>query len=434
MLEGYEGELKHILESKNIDVGDLIEVSSKGYSYTGILMPRYEIFESNYLTLKLSNGYNIGIKYDSSVEIKLLEKAKKKEEALQEEIEEGEIVIIGTGGTILSRIDYRTGAVKPSYNVEDLIELIPEAKAKRVKMIELFKMFSEDMQPENYEILSHKIYEEMKRGAKGVIVTHGTDTLGLTSAALSFALQNLPYPIALVGAQRSLDRPSSDAALNLRSAFNFVTKSKYSGVFVVMHSTTSDLSCDVILGTRARKNHTSRRDAFKSINREIVARIIDQNIEYIDVSGLKEVGEREIKIMNKFERKVFLLKTFPGISSEFIEFIVDKGYKGILIEGTGLGHVPRTLIEGIKYAVNKGVFVALASQCIWGRVNMNVYERGRELLKIGVLGSSDMFAETAFIKMMWSLGNAKDIEEAKALYLTNIAGEISERTFFKYGN
>ncbi|HLI45939.1 MAG TPA: Glu-tRNA(Gln) amidotransferase subunit GatD [Geobacterales bacterium] len=428
MLQGYEGELKRILESKNIDVGDLIEVSSSEFRYTGILMSRYEIFDRNYLTIKLSNGYNIGIKYDPSIQIKLLAKQEKKEEITGMPEQKGDIVLIGTGGTILSRIDYRTGAVKPSYNIEDLLELIPEAKKKGIKMVELFKLFSEDMQAKNYELLASKIYEEILSGAKGFIVTHGTDTLGLTSAALSFAIQNLPYPIALVGAQRSLDRPSSDAALNLRYAYRFVTESKFAGVFVIMHSNTSDESCDVILGTRARKEHTSRRDAFKSINRELVAKVNYNGIEYLNTSNLHEIGSREPKLYNNFEEKVFLIKTFPGIGSEIIEFIVDRGYKGLLIEGTGLGHVPKTMIEGIRYAIEKGVFVALASQCINGRVNMNVYERGRELLKLGVVGCEDMFAETALIKMMWSLGNAKDVEDAKKLFLTNIAGEISERS------
>jgi len=431
MLEGYEGEIRKILESKNIDIGDLIEVSSKDFTYTGILMSRYEIFDRNYITIKLSNGYNIGIKYDPSIQIRLISKQEKKEEKPEQYLQAGDIVLIGTGGTILSRIDYRTGAVKPSYNIEDLIELIPEAKNRGIKMIELFKLFSEDMQARHYEILSSKVYEEIISGAKGVIITHGTDTLGLTAAALSFAIQELPYPIALVGAQRSLDRPSSDAALNLRLSYKFVTNSKYAGVFVIMHSSTSDESCDVILGTRARKEHTSRRDAFKSINRELVARIDQDKINYIDTSDLKEVAYREPRLYNKFEDKVFLIKTFPGISSEIIQYVVDKGYRGILIEGTGLGHVPRTLLEGIKYAIDKGVFVALCSQCINGRVNMNVYERGRELLKLGVIGCEDMFAETAFIKMMWSLGNSKDIEEAKILFLTNIAGEISKRSIIK---
>ncbi len=427
MLEGYEGELREILLSKGIDIGDVIRISSNDVEYTGILMPRYEIFEKNYITIKLSNGYNIGIKYNPSMEISLISKKESKlEEESKVSIGEGDVTLIGTGGTILSRIDYRTGAVKPSFNLEDLIEIIPEAKLRGIKMFELFKIFSEDMTIKYWSILAEAIYKEILSGKKGIMVSHGTDTLGLSSAAMSFALQNLPCPIAFIGAQRSLDRPSSDAALNLRFAYIFVSKSKYSGVFVVMHSDSSDKSCDVILGTRARKNHTSRRDAFKSINAKLVAKIVDGEIFYENTEGLKERDEREPILMNKFEEKVFLLKTFPGMGSAFLEYLVDKGYRGILIEGTGLGHVPRTLLEGIKYAIDKGVFVAIASQCIWGRINMNVYERGRELIKLGVIGSEDMFPETAFVKMSWSLGNAKDIEEAKKLFLTNIAGEISE--------
>lgn len=418
--------IEAILVSKGIEVGDTIRVYTSKGTFEGILMPRYEIFERNYITIKLANGYNIGIKYDPSMKIELISKHKKEGEKKAEILEKGDITIIGTGGTILSRIDYKTGAVKPSFNLEDLLELLPRTDL-RISMFELFKIFSEDMKPSNWSTLAEVIYKEFQKGCIGVIVTHGTDTLGLTAAALSFALQDLAHPLCLVGAQRSLDRPSSDAALNLRSAFNFLVKSKYSGVFAVMHSSTSDESCDVILGTRVRKNHTSRRDAFKSINRSLVARIKQDEIIYEEVEGLKERGKGEIKLMNKFEEKVFLLKTFPGISYDFLSYIVDKGYKGILIEGTGLGHAPASIIEGIKYAVERNVFVAMASQCIWGRVNMNVYERGRMLLKLGVIGSEDMFPETALVKMMWSLANSRNVEEAKKLYLTNIVGEISNR-------
>jgi glutamyl-tRNA(Gln) amidotransferase subunit D len=435
MLEGYSGKVRETLEKFNIDIGDLILIKDNNITYEGLLMPRYEIFDPNYITIKLSNGYNVGIRYKPSLEIKLINKYSKSEATFvkveQKEIKNKiKISFIGTGGTILSKIDYKTGAVKPSFNVEDLIKLVEEYREDlKINMIELFKIFSEDMTVHHWEQLSETIYNEFKNGSQGIIVAHGTDTLGYTAAALSFSLQNLSHPIVLVGAQRSLDRPSSDAALNLKHSLFFSYRSKYSGVYVVMHSTISDNYCHAYRGTRVRKMHTSARDAFKSINAYPVAKIFDNEIIYIDTEGLLERDpNRAIQIYNKFEEKVFPLKVFPSMNDEIIYFLIERGYKGILIEGTGLGHVPFKIIEAIKYAIEKGLLVAMSSQCLYGRVNMHVYEKGRLLLKAGVIGAEDMFPETALVKMMWSLGNAKDLESAKELFLKNIAGEISQRT------
>jgi len=334
----------------------------------------------------------------------------------------------------MSKIDYRTGAVKPSFNVEDLIKLLENyGEEFKINMIELFKIFSEDITIQHWKKLAETIYNEFRTGSQGVIIAHGTDTLGYTSAALSFALQNLPHPVILVGAQRSLDRPSSDAALNLKHSLIFSYKSKYSGVYAILHSTSSDDYSYVHRGTRVRKMHTSARYAFKSINSYSVAKISDNEIIYIDTEGLLERNaNRSVELYNNFEEKVFLLKVYPSMNEEIIYFLIERGYKGILIEGTGLGHVPSRIMDAIKYAIDKGLLVAMSSQCLYGRVNMYVYEKGRLLLKMGVIGTEDMFPETALVKMMWCLGNAKDIEDAKELFLKNIAGEISQRTLYKY--
>lgn len=436
MLEGYSENIKEIFISKNIDVGDIIEVSTNKGIYKGRLMPRYEIYEPDYITLKLPNGYNIGIKFSDVISINLIQKKEQEKTPqtgiFQEKSDKITLTYIATGGTIMSRIDYKTGAVKPSFNLEDLTDLIPDAISyTNVRMIELMKLLSEDITYEHWKKLSQTIYDEINKGSKGIVITHGTDTMGYTSAALSFSLNNLPHPVVLVGAQRSLDRPSSDAALNLYSAHHFLLKSEYSGVFVIMHGNISDDFCVVHRGTRVRKMHTSRRDAFKTINSRIVAKIQRGEIIYEDTEGLlKRDDSREIRLMNNFESKVFLLKTFasmPKEASDIITYLVDKGYRGILIEGTGLGHVPHFLIDAVKYATDRGVIVAIASQCLYGRINMRVYETGRLLIKSGAIGCEDMLPETAFVKLMWVLGNYKDLEEAKRMFLTNVAGELSYR-------
>jgi glutamyl-tRNA(Gln) amidotransferase subunit D len=142
----------------------------------------------------------------------------------------------------------------------------------------------------------------------------------------------------------------------------------------------------------------------------------------------KRDSTRELVLKPAFSDKVALVKFYPGLDPSVIDFYVEKGVKGILLEGSGLGHVSKFCFNAIQKAVSKGVVVALASQCIWGRVNMNVYDTGRDLLALGVIPAGDMFPETALVKLMWVLGQTSDPEEAKKLFKTNIAGEFSPRT------
>ncbi len=340
------------------------------------------------------------------------------------------MTLVGAGGTIMSRIDYVTGAVKPSFTVADLVEIVPGVTEKYdVKMIELLKIFSEDMKPEYWSRMSETVAKEIMNGTEGVIIAHGTDTMGYSAAALSFALRNLPVPVIFVGAQRSSDRPSSDAAINLKSAITYATKGPYSGVFVIMHGGLDDDVCHVHRGTKVRKLHTSRRDAFRTVNSNLVAEIRGEEIKIIDGRYLLPRDKsRQVELYPKFEPKVALIKTYPGIGAELIDYLLDKNYRGIVIEGTGLGHVPEEMVKSVQRASEMEVVVVIASQCIWGRVNMNVYSRGRELLAAGAIGAEDMLPETALVKLMWVLGQNYDYKDAKRMMLTNIAGEIEERS------
>lgn len=432
-LYGYRGKAREMLEKAGARVGDIVEVISGNRRYTGILMPRYEMADDKHITIKLQSGYNIGIFIREKTAVRVLSKR----EEVSKKVEKYStfeglpiLTLIGTGGTIMSRIDYETGAVKPSFSVNDLLEIVPELKGKyNIEMLELFKIFSEDMTPQLWEEITLKVAEVIKKGSEGVIIAHGTDTMGYTSAALSFALQDLPVPVVLVGAQRSADRPSSDATINLRGAVKWATEGPYSGVFIVMHGGMGDDVCFVHRGTKVRKLHTSRRDAFKSVNARIVAEITNGKIRLIDTSYLKPRDKnRELKVYPKFESKVALIKTYPGMANDLINHLIDEGYKGIVIEGTGLGHVPLGLVKSIKEAVSMGIVVVIASQCIWGRVNMNVYSRGRELIRAGAIGAEDMLPETALVKLMWLLGQGFDPETVKSLMQINLVGEINERT------
>jgi glutamyl-tRNA(Gln) amidotransferase subunit D len=261
------------------------------------------------------------------------------------------------------------------------------------------------------------------------VISHGTDTMHYTAAALSFALQNLPVPVVLVGAQRSSDRPSSDAALNLLGATIFAADSRYTGVFVAMHAGTSDDTIACHVGTRVRKNHTSRRDAFESIDMTPVAFLRNNKIETQQKHGYRLVersNQNPIEINTEFDDRVILLKYYPGFDPTLIEHAINAGYKAIILEGTGLGHVGKECFPALKKAVAAGLMVCMTSQCIWGRVRMTVYDTGRDLLDIGVVPLSDMISETAIVKAMWALKETQDIEAVKKIMQQNLANEISD--------
>jgi len=295
----------------------------------------------------------------------------------------------------------------------------------------LLNEYSENLKPADWTIIAHKIKEKVASAKyQGIIVSHGTDTMHYTAAALSFALQNLPIPVVLVGAQRSSDRPSSDAALNLIGATIFAVRSELTGVFVSMHATTSDDVIACHLGTRVRKNHTSRRDAFESIDGVPVALIRGEILEMqSEQTGLKlkkrTNNTNGLLVRPDFDRRAVLLKYYPGFNPEFISHAVAAGYKAIILEGTGLGHVSKDCFPQIRNAVESGTLVFMTSQCIWVRTRMTVYETGRDLLDIGVIPLSDMMAETATVKAMWALANSKDANSTTKMMQENIANEMS---------
>jgi glutamyl-tRNA(Gln) amidotransferase subunit D len=432
-LAGYRGEALALLEEAGLSVGDLIKVETSDASFEGYLMPRYELADSLHIVIKLKNGYNIGVsvKKIRSV-VKLAEGEKPKytpPPPPKPNTNLPKVLILGTGGTIASRIDYRTGAVHPALTAEDLYASVPEiSEVAQVDAEILFSVFSENMRAEHWCKIAEHIHTSLKKGYSGVVVTHGTDTLGYTAAALSFALRGVPIPVVLVGAQRSSDRPSSDAASNLLAATIVASKAPFSGVYVAMHAGLSDDVIAIHHGASVRKNHTSRRDAFQSINRRPVAYVKDGVIQQIDPNlPARRASPDDFKPAARFEERVALLKFHPNFDPTTIDYLVDKGYRGLVLEGTGLGHVGRYCHDSIKRAVDKGVLVGMSSQCIWGRVRMTVYDTGRDLLNIGVIPLDTLFPEVALVKMMWVLANSDTLEEAKKLMLTDLVGEFTQR-------
>ena len=432
-LAGYRGEALALLKEAGLSVGDLIKVETSDASFEGYLMPRYELADPLHIVIKLKNGYNVGISVKKIRSIvKLAEGEKPKytpppPPKLNTNLPK--VLILGTGGTIASRIDYRTGAVHPALTAEDLHASVPEiSEVAQVDAEVLFSIFSENLRAEHWCKIAEHIHTSLQKGYSGVVVTHGTDTMGYTAAALSFALRGVPIPVVLVGAQRSSDRPSSDAATNLLAATLVASKAPFSGVYVAMHAGLSDDVIAIHHGASVRKNHTSRRDAFQSINRKPVAYVKDGVIQQIDPNlPPRRAPQHDFKPAARFEERVALLKFHPNFDPTIIDYLVDKGFRGLVLEGTGLGHVGHYCYNPIKRAVDKGVLVGMSSQCIWGRVRMTVYDTGRDLLNMGVLPLDTLFPEVALVKMMWVLGNTDTLEEAKKLMLTDLVGEFTQR-------
>lgn len=430
---GYKGEALKAVKKAEVEIGDIVRITKNGEVYEGILIPSSEYADPKHIIIKLKSGYNIGIRITPNTKIEKIGKGAKPTfkplPQAEQDAKLPKVAIISTGGTIASRVDYRTGAVRPALTASNLYSVVPElATIARIDTQILFSLFSENITPKHWTQIAEFVANQIAKGVEGVVVAHGTDTLGYTAAALSFALQDLPVPVILVGSQRSADRPSSDAATNLIGAVTAAANAPFAEVALAMHETPSDTTIALHRGTKVRKCHTSRRDTFKSINTTPIARIQDQKITMLTADYKKRDTKRKLALKPTFDEKVALIKFYPGMNPTIINWHIEQGYKGIILEGTGLGHISKYCFDAIKNAVKSNIVVAMTSQCIWGRINMNVYDSGRDLLALGVIPLEDMLPETATVKLMWIFGQTKDTEEAKKLLKTNIADEFSQRT------
>ncbi len=435
-LMNYRGSAKEFLEKKDIAIGDAVKLTKKNISYIGMLLDRAEDADDKHLVIKLDSGYNIGVDI-SEAKIELLEKGLKPKIELppvnlEKDHQKMDISIISTGGTVASVIDYKTGAVHPAFTADDLLRATPELMDyANIKAKSILNILSENMEPSYWVKSARSIADEINDGSSGVVVAHGTDTMHYTSAALSFMLET-PVPVVLTGAQRSSDRPSSDAFLNLISSV-IAAKSDIAEVMVCMHATDNDSYCHLHRGTKVRKMHTSRRDTFRSINALPLARVENKTLRLLDKNiDYKKRAETDLKLHDSIEPNVAFIKSYPGIKSDIIDYHIDKGYKGIVLEGTGLGHAPENIVPSVERAVDSSIPVVMTSQCLYGYVNMNVYSTGRKLVNAGAISALDMLPETAYVKLIWTLGQSEDLNEVENIMHTNIAGEIQEKSSIKY--
>ena len=417
----------------NAKAGDRVEIHLTKIIYEGILLESSED-EKAIVLLKLDSGYNIGFNKKDVLEIKLLKKEEEVKEKVNLEAEKGKpnIAMIITGGTIAARLNPKKGGVDWLTSPDMLFKFYPEL-FKKVNVIKVevpFMKASEDMDYKDWQKIA-KVAEKLLNDSniKGIIVTHGTDFLHYTSAALSFFLTNLNKPVALTYSQRSIDRASSDANLNLQCAANTVL-SDMAEVVLVGHATSNDNFCYAMPGTKVRKLHTSKRDAFKVVNSKPFAEVYPD--KFVKIADYNLRHTKKCKANTKFEEKVALVKFYPGQSPDILDYYVKNKYKGIVIEVGGLAHVAtkrarNSWIKKLKEVINKGLIVCAAAQTIYGRLDPLVYSNGREILDTGVIYLEDMLAETAYVKLGWILGHSEWKNKIKEKMLENISNELNNR-------
>ncbi len=419
--------------------GDLVRVTKGGLVLEGIVMPSTEFSSRDTLVIKLSNGYNVGIDLRSA-EVEILKERMYEVGKIPEPLETSvrgsgdmKMSFISTGGTIVSKVEYETGAVKPAITADELIEMVPEYRDSfsLIEVLELYRLLSEDLTPKEWSEISRVVYRKLRSGADAVVIAHGTDTMGYTASALAFSLRNLPTPVMLVGAQRSSDRPSTDSVLNLRACPIIAREAPFGEVVVVMHGSTSDTYVLSHRGVKVRKMHSSRRDAFQSINDIPLGRVDfpSGSFRLLNRRYLRRSSPSELELREEFSDKAALIKFYPGMDCELIDYLIDKGFRGIVIEGSGLGHVRNACIPSFVRAREEGVLVVMTTQTLFGRVNMKVYTTGRRLIEAGVISASDILPETAYVKMSWVLGNFGDrgLRELREKFLEDIAHEFNPR-------
>ncbi|MFH1320218.1 MAG: Glu-tRNA(Gln) amidotransferase subunit GatD [Bacteroidota bacterium] len=432
IFQGYKGETLEMLKKYSVRVWGQAEIETTRGEFNGTVLPRSENDDDQHIVLKISTGYNIGLDIKTITGMKEIgyKKASYKIPEKEFPITPGlpKVKLFGTGGTIASRLDYRTGAVIPAFSPGELYGAVPElADICNLTTEKVFAVFSENMGPEQYKALAIAIGEEIKKGIDGIVIGHGTDTLHHTGAVLTFMVQNPPIPIVLVGSQRSSDRPSSDAALNLMHAMKTAGHSDIAEVIVCMFGPTSDEYGLLHKGTRVRKMHSSYRSTFRTIGDIPIATVNRKEIKLLKKDYNHRRKDRNVKILPYFSDKVTMLYYYPGMKPDTLDALVDNGYKGIIIVGTGLGHVNKELYPAIERANKKGVIMFMTLQTIWGYVQMYVYDTGRDMMAKGVIPAGNMLPEVAFIKLGWALGQTEDPEEVKKIMLTTINDEITDR-------
>ncbi len=420
-----------------LPMGRAVEiVEPGGRRWRGTLVPSHEMSGARIVQLKLESGYNVGLAISPDFRVELLLPGPDPEEPRTREPAPGasatpvgppkdRVDLLTTGGTIASRVDYRTGGVRPVRDEREILAFYPDlAKGGKVRIVPVLDRLSEEIVPADWELLAHRVAESFADGARGVVIAHGTDTLGYTAAALSFLLADLPGPVVLVGAQRSPDRPSSDGVSNLSAAVRIARETDLGEVVVVMHAGTSDGRFAIHRGTKVRKMHSSRRDAFRSRNTAPIGHLDAGEVRLEEPYRPSSKGPTHVE--GRLDPRGALVWFYPGLDPDRVADLV-RDLRGVVLAGTGLGHVSSAHLGWIRQAVARGVVVAMTTQCLEGEADPYVYSTGRELLRSGVVYLGDMLPEVAYVKLLWALGASEEPSEVARRLREDRAGEVSAR-------
>jgi len=446
--KGYRGPGRELLERWGVGVWSEIRVETEAGAGTGIVLPRSETDDDWHLVLKLASGYNIGLDVHGIRAIRELGRHEARyrieECSFPRDPQKPFVKLFGTGGTIASRLDYSTGAVIPAFSPGELYGSVPElAELCNLETEQLYSVFSENMGPAQWIGTAEAVAAQIRAGADGIVIGHGTDTMHHTAAVLSFMLQNPPVPIVMVGSQRSSDRPSSDAPLNLFHATKAAAESDLAEVMVCMFGPTSDEYGLLHRGTRVRKMHASYRSTFRTLGDTPLAMVGREGVTPLKrdyhrrrfatrgpanaSDAARAEALADFHCVPVFDDRASLVYYYPGMKADIIDALVDGGYRGIVLAGTGLGHVNRPVYPALERARDAGVAVFMTVQTLWGFTQMYVYETGRRIMGMGVLPLANMLPEVAYMKLGWALGQTEDPEVVRRIMLEPVAGEITER-------
>lgn len=430
--KGYKGHARSKLQGWGVRVwSDVRATNDQGSVFEGVILPRSETLDDQHLVIKLKTGYNVGLHVDRVRAVEevgyreAIYKIPEKEFPSRPDLPR--VVLLGTGGTIASRLDYRTGAVIPAFTPGELYGAVPElADLANLTTKKIFGVFSENMSKDQYVGLAEAIGREIEGGVDGIVIGHGTDTMGHTAAILSFMVQDTPVPIVMVGSQRSSDRPSSDAALNLIHAVRAAGRGDIAEVQICMFGPTSDRYALLHRGTRCRKMHSSYRSTFRTVGATPLAMVGD-DFTYLTGDYRRRDSSRRVRVNTAYDDRTTILYYYPGMKPDLVDALVEKGYRGIVIAGTGLGHVNKPLYPALARATAAGVHVVMTVQTLWGYAQMYVYDTGRDLMDLGVVPLDNMLPETALMKLSWVLGQTNEHVEVLRLMRDPVNHEITER-------
>lgn len=325
------------------------------------------------------------------------------------------ILIISTGGTLAS-VESENGLTPGLHSDRILEELKPVSRNSHLTIEEFSALDSANIFPEDWTALARRI-GECADAYDGITVIHGTDTLAYTVSMLSFMLANIPIPVVVTGSQLSISHPVADAFENCRCAIHMAAAG-YPGIFAAFNR-------KVMLGCRTSKVRTLSFDAFESINYPNVGEISSLGL-YVNEIAIPAV-KCAFRVQAAYSDQVFLLKLFPGIDPSILELLYQQGYRGVYIEGFGLGGMPflkRDFMATVRTMTEKGMVIVIGSQCRYEGSNLSIYETGQLALASGALQAYDMTTESAITKLMWVLGQTTDKATIRSYFSTDLVGEV----------